>query len=165
VRQGLFARRFPRLDSLVLFHDRQKHAFDPAELRFSACQILKNENNRAIMADIHDLITPWPALLPAPGLRLNPPCNGGSAKRPKAPPPAPAPVRADSAEGEQASVAASRRQGLRKTIDPTSPLAPEPALGSLGKLGVGGLEGTMVNTGQPAPTPTVMGRGPHRVKW
>jgi hypothetical protein len=94
------------------------------EKRFSACQILKNENNWAIM--------------------------GGSAKRPKDPPPAPAPVRADSAEGEQAQVAASRRQGLRKTIDPDSPLAPSPALGSLGKLGVGALEGEMVNTAQNA---------------
>ncbi len=73
---------------------------------------------------------------------------GGSAKKPKAPPPAPAPVRADSAEGEQAQVAASRRQGLRKTINPDSPLAPDVALGSLGKLGVGALEGTMVNTGK-----------------
>jgi hypothetical protein len=101
------------------------------------------------MADIHDLLTPWPALLPAPGLRLNPPCNGGSgASKPKAPPPAPAPVRADSAEGEQAQVAASRRQGLRKTIDPDSPLAPSPALGSLGRLGIGALEGEMVNTAQ-----------------
>lgn len=117
------------------------------------------------MADIHDLLTPWPALLPAPGLRLNPPCNGGGASKPKAPPPAPAPVRADSADGEQAQVAASRRQGLRKTIDPNSPLAPEPALGSLGKLGVGGLEGVMINTGNTAPQPTVMGSGPRRVKW
>lgn len=117
------------------------------------------------MADIHDLLTPWPALFPAPGLRLNPPCNGGGAKKPKAPQPAPAPVRADSAEGEQAQVAASRRQGVRKTIDPNSPLAPEPALGSLGKLGVGGLEGTMTNTSQQPAQTTVMGRGPHRVKW
>ena len=88
---------------------------------------------------------------------------GGSAKRPKAPPPAPAPVRADSAEGEQAQIDASRRQGLRKTISPDNPLAPAPALGSLGKLGAGG-EGVMVNT-QTGQTPTVMGRGPHRVKW
>ena len=71
---------------------------------------------------------------------------GGSASKPKPPPPAPAPVRADSAAGEQAPVAAGRRQGLRKTINP-DPLAPEPALGSIGKLGQGG-EGVMVNTAQ-----------------
>lgn len=76
---------------------------------------------------------------------------GGSAKKPKAPPPAPAPVRADSATGEQAQVAASRRQGLRKTINPDNPLAPAPALGTIGKLGQGG-EGVMVNTVSAAPT-------------
>lgn len=73
---------------------------------------------------------------------------GGSAKKPKSPPPAPAPVRADSAEGEQANVTASRRQGLRKTIEPDNPLAPKTALGTLGALGMGG-EGVMLNTAQP----------------
>ena len=74
---------------------------------------------------------------------------GGSASKPKPPPPAPAPVRADSAAGEQAPVAAGRRQGLRKTINP-DPLAPEPALGAIGKLGYGGgaSQGTMINTAQ-----------------
>jgi hypothetical protein len=71
---------------------------------------------------------------------------GGSASKPKPPPPAPAPVRADSAAGEQAPVSAARRQGLRKTIEPDNPLAPS-ALGTLGRLGVGGMEGVMVNTG------------------
>lgn len=117
-----------------------------ALVRFSKMRILAG-----IMADIHDLLTPWPALLPAPGLRLNPPCNGGKASKPKAPPPAPAPVRADSNAGEQAQVAASRREGLRKTINPDNPLAPAPALGTIGKLGQGG-EGIMVNTVSTAPT-------------
>lgn len=76
---------------------------------------------------------------------------GGSAKKPKAPPPAPAPVRADSNAGEQAQVAASRREGLKKTINPDNPLAPEPALGTIGKLGQGG-EGVMTNTVAAAPT-------------
>lgn len=88
---------------------------------------------------------------------------GGSPKKPKAPPPSPAPVRADSNAGEQAAVAASRREGLRKTINPDNPLAPAPALGTIGKLGQGG-EGVMVNTAaQPQPTPPKM-RG-QRVQW
>lgn len=70
---------------------------------------------------------------------------GGSAKKPPAPAPAPAPVRADSADGEQANLSANRRQGLRKTIDPSNPLAPKTALGSIGALGFGG-EGVMLNT-------------------
>jgi hypothetical protein len=82
------------------------------------------------------------------GWRSMPPCNGGSAKRPKDPPAQPAPVRADSAEGEQANITASRRQGLRKTINPANPLAPATALGSMGKLGAGG-EGVMTNTYTP----------------
>jgi len=73
---------------------------------------------------------------------------GGSAKKPKPPPPAPAPVRADSAAGEQAAITAGRREGLRKTINPDNPLAPASALGSVGKLGMGG-EGVMLNTWTP----------------
>lgn len=73
---------------------------------------------------------------------------GGSAKKPKAPPPAPAPVRADSAAGEQAAITAGRREGLRKTINPDNPLAPASSLGSIGKLGMGG-EGVMTNTWTP----------------
>jgi hypothetical protein len=80
---------------------------------------------------------------------------GGSAKKPKAPPPAPAPVRADSAAGEQAAITAGRREGLRKTINPDNPLAPKSALGSIGALGGGG-EGAMVNTY----TPPSMGMKP-----
>jgi hypothetical protein len=57
----------------------------------------------------------------------------------------PAPVRADSAAGEQAYVSASRRQGLQKTINPMNPLAPSSALGSIGAIG-SGAEGVMVNT-------------------
>jgi hypothetical protein len=57
----------------------------------------------------------------------------------------PAPVRADSADGEQASTAAYRRMGLDKTINPMNPLAPKTALGSIGALGSGG-EGVMINT-------------------
>jgi hypothetical protein len=73
---------------------------------------------------------------------------GGSAKKPPKPAPSPAPVRADSAEGEQAAVASGRREGLRKTINPANPLAPASALGTIGKLGSGG-EGVMVNTFTP----------------
>lgn len=80
---------------------------------------------------------------------------GGSAKKPPKPAPSPAPVRADSAEGEQAGVTANRRQGLRKTIDPANPLAPKSALGSIGALGMGG-EGVMVNTFTP-PAPKSLG--------
>lgn len=80
---------------------------------------------------------------------------GGSAKKPKAPPPAPAPVRADSNAGEQAQVAASRREGLRKTINPDKPLGESTALGTIGKLGQGG-EGVMVNT-VAAPNPLTTG--------
>lgn len=69
---------------------------------------------------------------------------GGSPSKPKQPAPAPAPVRADSAEGEQSAIVAGRRQGLRKTINPTNPLAPKATLGSMGQLGGGG-EGVMVN--------------------
>jgi len=83
---------------------------------------------------------------------------GGSPKpqKPKAPPPTPAPVRADSADGEQASTAAYRRMGLDKTINPANPLAPKTALGSIGALGSGG-EGVMVNTRAPKPKPTNIG--------
>lgn len=70
---------------------------------------------------------------------------GGKASRPKSPPPAPAPVRADSNAGEQANTVAARRQGLRKTIEPDNPLAPKTNLGTIGQLGMGG-EGVMVNT-------------------
>ena len=73
---------------------------------------------------------------------------GGSAKKPSKPAPAPAPVRADSAEGEQAAITAGRRQGLRKTINPANPLAPATSLGSMGQLGMGG-EGVMVNDVKP----------------
>jgi hypothetical protein len=73
---------------------------------------------------------------------------GGKPKAPPAPPPAPAPVRADSAMGEQAYSSAARRDGLRKTVNPTDPLAPTTALGSFGKLGMGG-EGVMVNNAPP----------------
>lgn len=83
---------------------------------------------------------------------------GGSAKKPKAPPPAPAPVRADSAAGEQANTVAARWQGLRKTIEPDNPLAPKITLGSVGQLGMGG-EGVMVNTMAPiAPKPKQLPR-------
>ena len=73
---------------------------------------------------------------------------GGSPKKPTPPPPPPAPVRADSAAGEQAYSSAARRDGLRKTINPADPLAPTNALGSFGKLGMGG-EGVMVNNAPP----------------
>ena len=73
---------------------------------------------------------------------------GGKPKAPKLPPPPPAPVRADSATGEQAYSSADRRDGLRKTINPADPLAPTSALGSFGKLGMGG-EGVMVNNAPP----------------
>ena len=73
---------------------------------------------------------------------------GGSPKAPKPPPPPPAPVRADSATGEQAYSSADRRDGLRKTINPADPLAPTSALGSFGKLGMGG-EGVMINNAPP----------------
>jgi hypothetical protein len=75
---------------------------------------------------------------------------GGSAKKPKPPPAAPAPVRADSAAGEQAAISSGRREGLRKTINPDNPLAPTSALGSIGALGYGG-EGVMLNTYTPPP--------------
>jgi hypothetical protein len=99
----------------------------------------------AIMADVFDLVIPHPALFGRIGWRSEPPCNGGSAKKPPKPAPSPAPVRADSAAGEQAAVSAGRREGLRKTIDPANPLAPKSALGSIGALGSGG-EGVMTNT-------------------
>ena len=70
---------------------------------------------------------------------------GGSAKKPPKPAPSPAPVRADSAAGEQAPIVAGRREGLRETIKPANPLAPQTALGSIGALGMGG-EGVMINT-------------------
>jgi hypothetical protein len=57
---------------------------------------------------------------------------GGKAKEPKAPPPPPAPVRADMAQGEQALMAAGRRQGLRSTITPQSAM-----LGAQTALGAG----------------------------
>ena len=111
------------------------------------------------MADVLDLLIPSPAQFGRIGWRSEPPCNGGSAKKPPKPEPAPAPVRADSAAGEQAAVSASRREGLRKTIDPANPLAPKSALGSIGGLGMGG-EGVMVNTYTPSVQKprTVMGR-------
>ena len=111
------------------------------------------------MADVLDLLIPSPAQFGRIGWRSEPPCNGGGAKKPPKPEPAPAPVRADSAAGEQAAVSASRREGLRKTIDPANPLAPKSALGTLGSLGMGG-EGVMVNTyTPPVQKPrTVMGR-------
>jgi len=74
---------------------------------------------------------------------------GGKAKAPTPPPAQPAPVRADSAAGEQAYTAASRRQGLRSTVNPSNPLAPSSALGAMGKLGVGG-EGVMINNAKTA---------------
>jgi len=75
---------------------------------------------------------------------------GGKAKAPPPPPPMAAPVRADSAQGEQAYSAASNRMGLRKTIDPVNPLAPKTALGAAGALGSGDVQsGVMVNTSKP----------------
>ena len=71
--------------------------------------------------------------------------GGSKPDKPKAPPPSPAPVRADTAAGEQAFIGANRRQGLQKTINPANPLAPSTALGSIGSLGTGG-EGVMINT-------------------
>jgi len=100
------------------------------------------------MADVFDLLIPEPALYGRIGWRSEPPCNGGSAKKTDKPAPSPAPVRADSAAGEQAPIAAGRRMGLRKTIDPDNPLAPKTALGTMGALGMGG-EGVMVNTFTP----------------
>ena len=76
---------------------------------------------------------------------------GGKAKAPTPPPASPAPVRADSAAGEQAYVSASRRQGLQSTRNPANPLAPQSALGAMGKLGQGG-EGVMVNNAKPVVT-------------
>ena len=102
------------------------------------------------MADVFDLFIPAPAILGRVGWRSDPPCNGGGgASKPSPPPPSPAPVRADSAAGEQAAITAGRRDGLRKTINPDNPLAPTSALGSIGKLGMGG-EGVMMNTYIPA---------------
>ena len=103
------------------------------------------------MADVLDFLIPSPAQFGRIGWRSEPPCNGGSAKKPPKPEPAPAPVRADSAAGEQAAVSANRREGLRKTIDPANPLAPKTALGTLGRLGMGG-EGVMMNTYTPPAT-------------
>ena len=111
------------------------------------------------MADVFDLLIPSPSQFGRIGWRSEPPCNGGSAKKPPKPEPAPAHVRADSAAaGEQAAVSASRRAGLRSTITPSNPLAPNSSLGSIG-LGMGG-EGAMVNTYVPPVTKprTVMGR-------
>lgn len=81
---------------------------------------------------------------------------GGSPSKPKTQPipKSPAPVRADSAAGEQAYVSAGRRQGLRSTINPANPLAPQSALGAMGKLGNGG-EGLMINNAKPKPKPIV----------
>jgi hypothetical protein len=60
-------------------------------------------------------------------------------------------VRADSAQGEQASTAAKNRFGLKKTKDPENPLAPKTALGALGQLGTGNVSaGVMENTVKPA---------------
>ena len=86
-------------------------------------------------------------------MRENCAIMGGSPKpqKPTPPPPSPAPVRADSAAGEQAYIGANRRQGLQKTINPTNPLAPSTALGSIGSLGAG-VEGVMINT-RPKPKP------------
>jgi len=109
------------------------------------------------MADVFDLLIPEPALYGRIGWRSEPPCNGGSASKPKPPPPSPAPVRADSAAGEQAPISASRRNGLRKTINPDNPLAPKTALGAMGALGMGG-EGVMVNTFTP-PANTMKPKG------
>lgn len=96
------------------------------------------------MADVFDLLTPEPAVYSRIGWRCLPPCNGGKPKAPTPPPASPAPVRADSAVGEQAYITASRRQGLASTRNPANPLAPSSALGAMSKLGMGG-EGTMVN--------------------
>jgi len=100
------------------------------------------------MADVFDLLIPAPAVYGRIGWQSLPPCNGGKAKAPTPPPAQPAPVRADSAAGEQAYTAASRRQGLRSTVNPSNPLAPSSALGAMGKLGVGG-EGVMINNAKP----------------
>lgn len=60
-------------------------------------------------------------------------------------------MRADSAQGEQASTAAKNRMGLKKTINPLNPLAPKTALGALGTLGSGNVSaGVMENTVKPA---------------
>lgn len=74
--------------------------------------------------------------------------GGSKPDKPKSPPPSPAPVRADTAAGEQAFIGANRRQGLQKTINPVNPLAPSTALGSIGSLGTGS-EGVMINNGRP----------------
>jgi|GEM_PF-6078689 len=103
------------------------------------------------MADVFDLLIPAPAFYERIGWQSMPPCNGGSPKAPKPSPPPPAPVRADSAAGEQAYSSANRRSGLRKTINPADPLAPMSALGSMGALGMGG-EGVMVNNAPPPET-------------
>ncbi len=64
---------------------------------------------------------------------------GGKARAPTPPPPGPAPVRADSSTGEQGILAASRRQGLRKTMltkqafPETSTLGGTTALGKMGQ--------------------------------
>ena len=71
--------------------------------------------------------------------------GGSKPDKPKSPPPSPAPVRADTAAGEQAFIGANRRQGLQKTINAVNPLAASTALGSMGSLGTGG-EGVMINT-------------------
>lgn len=59
---------------------------------------------------------------------------GGKAKAPPAPPAAPAPVRADAAQGEQALIAAGRRKGLASTRSPNA-LGAQTALGSAAGLG------------------------------
>lgn len=103
------------------------------------------------MADVFDLLTPEPAVYSRIGWRCLPPCNGGKPKAPTPPPASPAPVRADSAVGEQAYVTASRRQGLASTRNPANPLAPSSALGAMSKLGSGG-EGVMINNAKPRST-------------
>lgn len=85
---------------------------------------------------------------------------GGKPKAPKVQPvpKSPAPVRADSAAGEQAYVSAGRRQGLQSTINPANPLAPSSALGAMGKLGLGG-DGVMVNNAK-KPKPVTASAAP-----
>lgn len=77
---------------------------------------------------------------------------GGKAKEPKTPPPPPAPVRADMAQGEQALMAAGRRQGLRSTITPESAM-----LGAQTALGAG--TGPMASSKYSAP---IRGYVPYR---
>jgi hypothetical protein len=110
------------------------------------------------MADVFDLLTQEPALYGRIGWQSHPPCNGGSPSKPPTPPPSAAPVRADSAQGEQASAGARNRFGLKKTINPANPLAPKTALGAMGALGSGNVgSGVMVNTVSPsAPKPTTL---------